>query len=154
VFLRLTQQPRRRRQLLLRCPAGRHHPHRLRRALRQHARLHDPSGAEETQGESRRGPNGLDVESDVDSELHVCFVPAPQNSNYESVQQTARSIAEQAHVLAYDPNYMSPFAQFACYNGLNVRGERLLLLGNNLESEAVLNGRKEDETWRFPRVKC
>ncbi|NXU56177.1 PPTC7 phosphatase, partial [Turnix velox] len=45
-----------------------------------------------------------------------------QNSNYESIQQTARSIAEQAHELAYDPTYMSPFAQFACDNGLNVRG--------------------------------
>ncbi|KAF2987597.1 hypothetical protein EK904_013270 [Melospiza melodia maxima] len=44
------------------------------------------------------------------------------NSNYESIQQTARSIAEQAHELAYDPTYMSPFAQFACDNGLNVRG--------------------------------
>ncbi|MED6292848.1 Protein phosphatase PTC7 [Characodon lateralis] len=46
-----------------------------------------------------------------------------KNSNYESIQQAARSIAEQAHVLAYDPNYMSPFAQFACDNGLNVRGK-------------------------------
>ncbi|MFT7796816.1 protein phosphatase PTC7 homolog [Arapaima gigas] len=45
-----------------------------------------------------------------------------KNSNYESVQQIAHSIAEQAHELAYDPNYMSPFAQFACDNGLNVRG--------------------------------
>ncbi|KAK6483434.1 protein phosphatase PTC7-like protein [Huso huso] len=45
-----------------------------------------------------------------------------KNTNYESIQQTARSIAEQAHELAYDPNYMSPFAQFACDNGLNVRG--------------------------------
>uniref|UniRef100_A0A8C5S1B6 Protein phosphatase n=1 Tax=Laticauda laticaudata TaxID=8630 RepID=A0A8C5S1B6_LATLA len=45
-----------------------------------------------------------------------------KNSNYESIQQTASSIAEQAHELAYDPNYMSPFAQFACDNGLNVRG--------------------------------
>ncbi|XP_019908320.1 protein phosphatase PTC7 homolog isoform X3 [Esox lucius] len=45
-----------------------------------------------------------------------------KNTNYESIQQTARSIAEHAHVLAYDPNYMSPFAQFACDNGLNVRG--------------------------------
>ncbi|NXF98308.1 protein phosphatase PTC7 homolog [Excalfactoria chinensis] len=45
-----------------------------------------------------------------------------KNSNYESIQQTARSIAEQAHELAYDPTYMSPFAQFACDNGLNVRG--------------------------------
>ncbi|MCI4388515.1 hypothetical protein PGIGA_G00086820 [Pangasianodon gigas] len=44
------------------------------------------------------------------------------NTNYDSIQQTARSIAEQAHELAYDPNYMSPFAQFACDNGLNVRG--------------------------------
>lgn len=55
--------------------------------------------------------------------LYICL--APQNTNYESIQQTARSIAEQAHVLAYDPNYMSPFAQFACDNGLNVRGEYL-----------------------------
>ncbi|KAE8291645.1 Protein phosphatase PTC7-like protein [Larimichthys crocea] len=45
-----------------------------------------------------------------------------KNTNYESIQQTAQSIAKQAHVLAYDPNYMSPFAQFACDNGLNVRG--------------------------------
>lgn len=39
------------------------------------------------------------------------------------MQKTARSIAKQAHDLAYDPNYMSPFAQFACDNGLNVRGK-------------------------------
>lgn len=52
-----------------------------------------------------------------------------QNANYESIRQTAQSIAEQAHVLAYDPNYMSPFAQFACDNGLNVRGERPRLGG-------------------------
>ncbi|XP_072443606.1 protein phosphatase PTC7 homolog isoform X1 [Chiloscyllium punctatum] len=45
-----------------------------------------------------------------------------KKTNYESIQQTAKSIAEQAHELAYDPNYMSPFAQFACDNGLNVRG--------------------------------
>lgn len=53
------------------------------------------------------------------------FIVVLKNTNYESIQQTAQSIAEQAHVLAYDPNYMSPFAQFACDNGLNVRGERL-----------------------------
>ncbi|KAF6725946.1 Protein phosphatase PTC7-like [Oryzias melastigma] len=45
-----------------------------------------------------------------------------KTSNYDSVLQTAQSIAKQAHDLAYDPNYMSPFAQFACDNGLNVRG--------------------------------
>lgn len=56
------------------------------------------------------------------------FVVVSKNTNYESIQQTAQSIAEQAHVLAYDPNYMSPFAQFACDNGLNVRGERLSLV--------------------------
>ncbi|NWH82702.1 PPTC7 phosphatase, partial [Piaya cayana] len=53
----------------------------------------------------------------------IVLVSSPKNnSNYESIQQTARSIAEQAHELAYDPTYMSPFAQFACDNGLNVRG--------------------------------
>lgn len=46
-------QPRRSRELVLRRPAGRHHPHGHRRTLRQHARLHDPAGAEEAQGESR-----------------------------------------------------------------------------------------------------
>uniref|UniRef100_A0A8B9GBD1 Protein phosphatase n=11 Tax=Aves TaxID=8782 RepID=A0A8B9GBD1_9PSIT len=51
-----------------------------------------------------------------------------KNSNYESIQQTARSIAEQAHELAYDPTYMSPFAQFACDNGLNVRGKVMFSL--------------------------
>lgn len=45
-----------------------------------------------------------------------------KTTNYDSVLQTAQSIAKQAHDLAYDPNYMSPFAQFACDNGLNVRG--------------------------------
>ena len=49
--------------------------------------------------------------------------PLSQSTNYDSIQQTAQSIAKQAHELAYDPNYMSPFAQFACANGLNVRGE-------------------------------
>uniref|UniRef100_A0ACB8G091 Protein phosphatase PTC7 n=1 Tax=Sphaerodactylus townsendi TaxID=933632 RepID=A0ACB8G091_9SAUR len=55
---------------------------------------------------------------------HVHFGAAGplQTSEYESIQQKARSIAEKAHELAYDPNYMSPFAQFACDNGLNVRG--------------------------------
>ncbi|KAG7255773.1 hypothetical protein CRUP_004551 [Coryphaenoides rupestris] len=43
-------------------------------------------------------------------------------ASYASVLQTAESIAQQAHDLAYDPHYMSPFAQFACDNGLNVRG--------------------------------
>lgn len=46
-----------------------------------------------------------------------------QTTNYDSILQTAQSIAKQAHDLAYDPNYMSPFAQFACANGLNVRGK-------------------------------
>lgn len=46
-----------------------------------------------------------------------------QTTNYDSILQTAQSIAKQAHDLAYDPNYMSPFAQFACDNGLNVRGK-------------------------------
>ncbi|XP_061655448.1 protein phosphatase PTC7 homolog isoform X1 [Phyllopteryx taeniolatus] len=45
-----------------------------------------------------------------------------KTTNYDSILQTAQSIAKQAHNLAYDPNYMSPFAQFACDNGLNVRG--------------------------------
>lgn len=49
----------------------------------------------------------------------MCSFQAP---SYDSVLQTAQSIAQQAHDLAYDPNYMSPFAQFACDNGLNVRG--------------------------------
>lgn len=73
----------------------------------------------------------------------------PQNANYESVQRTARSIAEQAHQLAYDPNYMSPFAQFACDNGLNVRGESLggepLLPGSLLEGWA--HSRLGAPTW-------
>lgn len=64
------------------------------------------------------------------------FVCAPKNTNYESIQQTARSIAEQAHVLAYDPNYMSPFAQFACDNGLNVRGKRF---SSNYALQNLLN---------------
>ena len=55
--------------------------------------------------------------------LYNPLISPLQNSNYDSIQQTARSIAEQAHELAYDPNYMSPFAQFACDNGLNVRGK-------------------------------
>ncbi|KAJ3604271.1 hypothetical protein NHX12_029012 [Muraenolepis orangiensis] len=45
-----------------------------------------------------------------------------KGSSYESIQQTARSLAEQAHILAYDPNYMSPFALLACDHGLDVRG--------------------------------
>ncbi|KAG7250505.1 hypothetical protein CRUP_011280, partial [Coryphaenoides rupestris] len=44
-----------------------------------------------------------------------------KTASYASVLQTAESIAQQAHDLAYDPHYMSPFAQFACDNGLNVR---------------------------------
>lgn len=51
-----------------------------------------------------------------------------QTTNYDSILQTAQSIAKQAHDLAYDPNYMSPFAQFACDNGLNVRGKHTVLL--------------------------
>lgn len=75
-----------------------------------------------------------------------------QNANYESVQQTAQSIAEQAHVLAYDPNYMSPFAQFACANGLNVRGERVrwvdaaVSTGDRLTGLVCAGGKPDDIT--------
>lgn len=55
-----------------------------------------------------------------------------QAPSYDSVLQTAQSIAQQAHDLAYDPNYMSPFAQFACDNGLNVRGTYRILTRQSL----------------------
>ncbi|XP_032803136.1 protein phosphatase PTC7 homolog [Petromyzon marinus] len=45
-----------------------------------------------------------------------------KGSDVESIGQTARSITEQARELAYDPEYMSPFARDACSNGLNLRG--------------------------------
>ncbi|XP_072099808.1 protein phosphatase PTC7 homolog isoform X1 [Mobula birostris] len=45
-----------------------------------------------------------------------------KDSNYESMKETVQNIAEQAQQLAYDPNYMSPFAERACENGLNVQG--------------------------------
>lgn len=60
-----------------------------------------------------------------------------QAPSYDSVQQTAQSIAQQAHDLAYDPNYMSPFAQFACDNGLNVRGMYTDSPFNTIESIQV-----------------
>ncbi|XP_055513427.1 protein phosphatase PTC7 homolog [Leucoraja erinacea] len=45
-----------------------------------------------------------------------------KDCNYDSLKRTVKNIAEQAQQLAYDPNYMSPFAQRACANGLNVQG--------------------------------
>lgn len=72
-------------------------------------------------------PRRVGHEAKLPSHPRAFLVPS-KNTNYESIQQTAQSIAEQAHVLAYDPNYMSPFAQFACDNGLNVRGECLSLV--------------------------
>ncbi|XP_072325228.1 protein phosphatase PTC7 homolog isoform X2 [Scyliorhinus torazame] len=45
-----------------------------------------------------------------------------KDSSYQSLKNTVKSIAKQAQQLAYDPNYMSPFAQHACENGLNVQG--------------------------------
>lgn len=57
--------------------------------------------------------------------FNAFYVYLIQTTNYDSILQTAQSIAKQAHDLAYDPNYMSPFAQFACDNGLNVRGKCL-----------------------------
>lgn len=65
----------------------------------------------------------------------VCSLQAP---SYDSVLQTAQSIAQQAHDLAYDPNYMSPFAQFACDNGLNVRGAYTDSPFNTVESIQAL----------------
>ncbi|XP_078278192.1 protein phosphatase PTC7 homolog isoform X3 [Rhinoraja longicauda] len=44
-----------------------------------------------------------------------------KDCNHESLKETVKNIAEQAQQLAYDPNYMSPFAQRACDNGLNVQ---------------------------------
>jgi len=52
-LLRLYLQPWRSRQLLLWRTARRHHPHRNRWAVRQHARLHDPATAQEAQGMSQ-----------------------------------------------------------------------------------------------------
>ncbi|KAG7223970.1 hypothetical protein INR49_015227, partial [Caranx melampygus] len=48
----------------------------------------------------------------------VVLSDSPEAADSSSFD-TAQSIAKQAHDLAYDPNYMSPFAQFACDNGLN-----------------------------------
>lgn len=82
-----------------------------------------------------RGPDRLVSRPSAQNSSHpAALIVLLKNTNYESIQQTAQSIAEQAHVLAYDPNYMSPFAQFACDNGLNVRGERLRLAEDDVES--------------------
>eukprot|EP00062_Callorhinchus_milii_P026957 gi/632989689/ref/XP_007883781.1/ PREDICTED: protein phosphatase PTC7 homolog [Callorhinchus milii] len=45
-----------------------------------------------------------------------------KDTSYQSIEQTVRNIAERARWLANDPLYMSPFAQHACANGLNVQG--------------------------------
>uniref|UniRef100_UPI00398E5669 protein phosphatase PTC7 homolog isoform X1 n=1 Tax=Pristiophorus japonicus TaxID=55135 RepID=UPI00398E5669 len=45
-----------------------------------------------------------------------------KDSSYKNIEETVKNIAEQAQQLAYDPNYMSPFAVHACENGLNVQG--------------------------------
>ncbi|GCC20205.1 protein phosphatase PTC7 homolog [Chiloscyllium punctatum] len=45
-----------------------------------------------------------------------------KDSSYQSLNETVKSLAKRAQQLAYDPNYMSPFAQHACENGLNVQG--------------------------------
>uniref|UniRef100_A0A4W3GX63 Protein phosphatase n=1 Tax=Callorhinchus milii TaxID=7868 RepID=A0A4W3GX63_CALMI len=61
------------------------------------------------------------------SDPNVCFWGQPplspfQDTSYQSIEQTVRNIAERARWLANDPLYMSPFAQHACANGLNVQG--------------------------------
>ncbi|XP_048468361.1 protein phosphatase PTC7 homolog [Rhincodon typus] len=45
-----------------------------------------------------------------------------KDSSYQSLNETVKCLAKRAQQLAYDPNYMSPFAQHACENGLNVQG--------------------------------
>ena len=74
-----------------------------------------------------------------------------QTTNYDSVLQTAESIAKQAHDLAYDPNYMSPFAQFACDNGLNVRGEASGLF---VRPGLTLLDLEADPSSGYPEAKC
>uniref|UniRef100_A0A3Q0SL86 Protein phosphatase n=1 Tax=Amphilophus citrinellus TaxID=61819 RepID=A0A3Q0SL86_AMPCI len=64
----------------------------------------------------------------TNSHFNAFYCCSFQTTNYDSILQTAQSIAKQAHDLAYDPNYMSPFAQFACDNGLNVRGKVTVLI--------------------------
>jgi len=47
------------------------------------------------------------------------------NNKYESIKQTAWSIAECARDLSYDPDYMSPFAKKARQSGYNVTGGKV-----------------------------
>ena len=51
-----------------------------------------------------------------------------QDSKYESIKQTAWSIAEHAQTKSFDPDYMSPFAKQARLNGYNsVKGIHIFL---------------------------
>uniref|UniRef100_A0A8C4NFB0 Protein phosphatase n=1 Tax=Eptatretus burgeri TaxID=7764 RepID=A0A8C4NFB0_EPTBU len=45
-----------------------------------------------------------------------------KDSSEASLRRIAENMAQRARRLAYDPNYMSPFARSACDNGLDVTG--------------------------------
>jgi protein phosphatase PTC7 len=49
----------------------------------------------------------------------------PVDNRYESIKQTAWSIAQCARDLSYDPDYMSPFAKKARKSGYNVTGGKV-----------------------------
>ena len=50
-----------------------------------------------------------------------------QDRKAESIQRTANSIAHLAHQLAFDPDYMSPFAQAANEYGIGIKGKFVVM---------------------------
>ena len=46
-----------------------------------------------------------------------------QSDSLQDLQHVANLIANEAHTLAFDPDYMSPFAVGAAANGFDVKGE-------------------------------
>lgn len=57
----------------------------------------------------------------------MCFTNF-QDNQLEDIQEVANSLVNEAHKLAFDPTYLSPFAVNAAANGFNVVGKQQKLL--------------------------
>lgn len=53
---------------------------------------------------------------------NILFCPSSQDHKHESVQKIANSLVKEAHKLAFDAEYMSPFAISAAENGFQFQG--------------------------------
>ena len=70
--------------------------------------------------------------------LNFLYLNFQSDHKPESIQKVANALAKHAHQLAFDPDYMSPFALEAQANGMDMKGKACLLFYCNINISLIL----------------